>query len=1715
MIKVIGKRLLIPPSDRYIALEGDNLSKKVYFCFDEKTLSAAFGDYVNDTSEVGVSLKIMKPGSDSTITAVLTRVPECDVLCGKVWAWTVKRTVTDISGEMQIQLYICYTDDENGTNVIWNSDIGSVFIGDSLDFNEKYDDKEAQIGEFESIVEEASQLITKKVKEELIKTGADIDEFNSHLKNVSNPHGVTAKQIGLGNVDNTSDKDKPISDAAKAALDKKANFDDMQTAMKTLGITISSHIDSNDNPHKVTAQQIGLGKVNNTADKDKPVSDAVKSELEKKSDISHTHALAGITKEDVDLTECTTVEAGSGNHYELYAKKLIGGAATFEINLSVGKTYEFGGIFASPGYIKVNGTKLVEQLGADAAALKTPFKYSGSIETLEIFVALGECTFDYFNALVPNDGFMTSSDKAKLDLLPDESDNEFYADDEFASGEGNKLGTRGYKIISYTGKHGENGTYTLEGDETEFNKLKAVFDAETGLKVTVMNDMNWDSGSTITGVSFTGGKIVMSLENIYTNSDKTPFDASVSYGDQGTVWGSAPELGWTIKKRDGSDADAADWSTDACLFIGGHPELGTFAWYGSQTSFGTGNINQGYASFSNGVRNQARGKYSSAHGSGNIVGYDDHAFGRSNDLSFAQDSIAGGFGNKITNFAWMVAAFGYRLLGKKSWQFLAGKFNKNKNTNIMEIGNGNSEDDRKNAFEVDEGSRVALGEEYLPFQKMYVDSYKFSDEQAANLITDLTTQVYTRSISGSGYGPYVAVRAENTGMVNGGWYIMVVGFTNTGVWDAQFKGFAGGGTKPERNVLFTTEKLCVPSGKHYFICPIYCNTAADKIFGFYCEKSERTVTIDSVSLYRAVNLPIPNSLKEHETADIISLDSTSNSLKADINEIQTIYGNLVDDISATTHHTIWEKITKRLLIFPTVAGKHWAASRVYTSNEPVRKAYAKTDSKAATAELVKKADEGHTHTEAQDTGIVVDLTAYGAFLQTSGSAKDYYRFEPSASFGDEETPTPEYNYTVFTASDLPLSAKIELIGSDYDGKDCIVVNGAEYKYNPLTQTEPFVLYETITEPIKIKTNAGDTYLKITKYTGQSGFISAMEKAEIAETAAKAESLEKSKANAKNSNGGFNAGQNSVSLAGVAIGQNAATKNGVAIGKDANSEHCRDAVQIGAGENKENGTVKFYGHKLMNADGSIPAERYVHEHALAGTSETDVDLTTCSSGNGTTISEIITSNSLAASVGTITVTLDADKTYVVKGTTDSYGLKLKVDGVMIAEATPESQKVPFEYSGKIGVMTASFPGSGRVTFETFKEITSRDGFMTSADKAKLDGLPNDAYSKSETDSKIDLLSLKAEKNGEALRISDACELEQTADVSIASKNLIPYPYTNTTTYNGVTYTVGTDGSITANGTVGSDAAISYFTVAHFPLITGKYYTLSGCPQSLSGGKVALELGNPRNGNRIDGAADNGSGVTFKLTTELTGNYACLIVIRGIGTTVENLVFKPQLELGTSATAYTPHVSDISSVSVKKYGKNLIPYPYTDTTKTVNGVTFTDNGDGTITVNGTATGVGAFEVLRRTGEALSVPEGVYRLSGTTNGSDKTYYLQAYIDNVYGQPDVSGGKYTLSSGQKITAITFYFKTGVVFNNVVFKPQLELGNAATDYEPYKAPVTYTPDSDGKVSGVTLGSDTATLTTDTSGVTINAKYKKDITKAFEELETKLTNAILSNGGNV
>jgi hypothetical protein len=78
-------------------------------------------------------------------------------------------------------------------------------------------------------------------------------KVDSHIGNKSNPHGVTKAQVGLGNVNNTSDADKPVSTAqATAIADAKAAGTNAQTNLTT-------HIQNKSNPHGVTRDQLGLG----------------------------------------------------------------------------------------------------------------------------------------------------------------------------------------------------------------------------------------------------------------------------------------------------------------------------------------------------------------------------------------------------------------------------------------------------------------------------------------------------------------------------------------------------------------------------------------------------------------------------------------------------------------------------------------------------------------------------------------------------------------------------------------------------------------------------------------------------------------------------------------------------------------------------------------------------------------------------------------------------------------------------------------------------------------------------------------------------------------------------------------------------------------------------------------------------------------------------------------------------------------------------------------------------------------------------------------------------------------------------------------------------------------------------------------------------------------------------------------------------------------
>ena len=51
-----------------------------------------------------------------------------------------------------------------------------------------------------------------------VQSSSLLSTVNAHTSNTSNPHGVTKAQVGLSNVDNTSDANKPISSATQAAI---------------------------------------------------------------------------------------------------------------------------------------------------------------------------------------------------------------------------------------------------------------------------------------------------------------------------------------------------------------------------------------------------------------------------------------------------------------------------------------------------------------------------------------------------------------------------------------------------------------------------------------------------------------------------------------------------------------------------------------------------------------------------------------------------------------------------------------------------------------------------------------------------------------------------------------------------------------------------------------------------------------------------------------------------------------------------------------------------------------------------------------------------------------------------------------------------------------------------------------------------------------------------------------------------------------------------------------------------------------------------------------------------------------------------------------------------------------------------------------------------------------------------------------------------------
>lgn len=103
-------------------------------------------------------------------------------------------------------------------------------------------------------------------------------ELATHVNKTDNPHKVTKEQVGLDKVNNTSDLEKPISTATQNALN------DLSSTIQGVNTELTNHVGNKLNPHQVTKEQVGLGNVDNTSDLKKPISDATKQALDQKVD---------------------------------------------------------------------------------------------------------------------------------------------------------------------------------------------------------------------------------------------------------------------------------------------------------------------------------------------------------------------------------------------------------------------------------------------------------------------------------------------------------------------------------------------------------------------------------------------------------------------------------------------------------------------------------------------------------------------------------------------------------------------------------------------------------------------------------------------------------------------------------------------------------------------------------------------------------------------------------------------------------------------------------------------------------------------------------------------------------------------------------------------------------------------------------------------------------------------------------------------------------------------------------------------------------------------------------------------------------------------------------------------------------------------------------------------------------------------------------------
>lgn len=190
---------------------------------------------------------------------------------------------------------------------------------------------------------------------------------------------------------------------------------------------------------------------------------------------------------------------------------------------------------------------------------------------------------------------------------------------------------------------------------------------------------------------------------------------------------------------------------------------------------------------------------------------------------------------------------------------------------------------------------------------------------------------------------------------------------------------------------------------------------------------------------------------------------------------------------------------------------------------------------------------------------------------------------------------------------------------------------------------------------------------------------------------------------------------------------------------------------------------------------------------------------------------------------------------------------------------------------------------------------------------------------------------------------------------------------------------------------------------------------------------------------------------------------------------------QLELGTTATAYTPYVEELGGIEVSRYGKNLFGATYEDF---INAEKLGDGKQIFFTLKPNTSYTLSSNMYRNTDTSTNI-----WFNGTAGGANGVWENKPSTT----MTDNNGKLYILVRETKLEEL---------FNN--YWLQLEESTSATPYEPFTKQ-TYQSTADGTVEGVTSVSPNMTLISNNDGAVINCNYNIDtktyIDNKFAELQ--------------